>query len=235
MTRLNIDGLYSNKDVMNYLGILCSNPMLLKERDNRLDPHTDLEFNRLHKIMYTAIENMALMDDIQVIDSVNMSNYLSSYPDQYAYFIEKKGEKAIDDAIELVKNTSFNYSLNTIRKLTLLRSYEKVGFSTKDIYNTLLIDPVEISEQKSKFDAMTENDIKKYVRHKLDTIHEDIRYSDSDSYGFQAGEDIFDLLERCKTEPQWGHSFQSTLFNAVFRGMLGKKVMIRSAGTGSGK
>lgn len=233
--RLNIDGLYSTIDVMNYLGIICNNPSLLKIKDNRLEPLKDLEFNRMHKIVYTAIENMALMDDIEEIDGVSMSLFLSAYPDQHEHFMRGKGIEYIDEIKAMSTNSSLNYSLNTIKKLTLLRSYEKVGFSVKDIYNTFLTDPKEISEQKERFDALTLLDIQKYVKSKLETIHEGMRYSDADSYGFQGGEDIFELIQRCQEEPQWGHPFQSLLFNAVFRGMLGKKVMIRSAGTGGGK
>ncbi|MFR2314879.1 DnaB-like helicase C-terminal domain-containing protein [Terrisporobacter sp.] len=235
-TKLNIDGLYSPLDVMNYLGALCNKPNMLKLKDNRLDPHKDLEFNRLHRIVYTAIENMALMDDdIQEIDGLTMSMFLSSYPDQYEHFVKSKGVDYVDEIKQMATNTSFAYALRNIRKFTLLRSYEKVGLSTKDIYNTMLIDPKEISEQKLKFDKLSEVDIQKIVKTKLDTIHENMRYSDADSYGFQAGDGIFDLIKKCQEEPQWGHSFQSLLFNAVFRGMLGKKVMIRSAGTGGGK
>ncbi|HSQ88002.1 DnaB-like helicase C-terminal domain-containing protein [Romboutsia sp.] len=173
--------------------------------------------------------------DVKEIDAVTLNMYLSAYPDQHGYYTQHKGDEVVTSIKEMARNVSVEGALCTIKKLTLLREYEKVGFGTKDIYNTALIDPVEISEERKKFDIMTEVDIRNIVKSKMDLIHENMAIDTGEMYSFHAGEDILDLLRRCKEEPTWGHSFQSKIFNRVFRGLLGKKVMIRSGSTGSGK
>lgn len=230
-----MEALYSTVDVLNYLGCICNDTSILEDKKNRLNVLKDLELNRLHKIIYTTIETIFLNNDVKELDAVTINMFLSNYPDQYGYYMQHNGDELIIKIKEIAKNASYAKSLETIKKLTLLREYEKIGFSTKDIYNTELIEPTEISEERKKFDELSVIDIRNYVKSKMDLVHEDMQIETGDMYSFQAGEDIQNLLKKCKEEPTWGHPFQSLLFNRVFRGMLGKKVMIRSGSTGSGK
>ena len=232
---MNLDALYSTIDILNYLGAICNDTSILDDKKNRLNPLKDLELNRMHKIIYTAVENIYLNNDVKEVDSVSINMFLSGYPDQHGYYIQHKGDELVEKIKESAKIGSFEMSLNTIKKFTLLREYEKVGFGTKDIFNTTLIDPIEISSQRKKFDAMTEVDIRNIVKAKMDLIHENMQIDTGEMFSFHAGDSIHELIQRCKEEPTWGHSFQSKLFNRVFRGLLGKKVMIRSGSTGSGK
>ena len=232
---MNLNALYSTVDVLTYLGAICNKTSILNDKHNRLDTMKDLEINRMHRIIYGAIENLALSEDIQEVDEVSIGVFLSAYPDQHAYFEKNNGNELIIRIKELSRNTPYEKPLSIIRKLTLLRQYEKIGFSTKDIYDTSLIEPIEISEQREKFEDMTELSIRNFVKSKMDAIHENMSSESDDTQSFHAGDDILDLLQRCKEEPKWGYSFKSKLYNRVFRGMQGKKVMIRSASSGSGK
>lgn len=232
---MNLDALYSTVDVLNYLGVICNDTTVLDDKKNRLNVNKDLELNRMHRIIYGAIENIYFNNDIKEIDAVNINMFLSAYPDQYGYYTQHKGDELVTKIKTIAKNSSFEMALNTIKKFTLLREYEKVGFGTKDIYDTTLIDPVAISLQRKNFDALTELDIRNKVKSKMDLVHENMQIETGEMFSFHAGDSIQELIQRCKEEPTWGHSFQSKLFNRVFRGLLGKKVMIRSGSTGSGK
>lgn len=232
---MNLNLLYSTIDALNYLGAICNNTSLLDDKRNRLNPIKDFELNRMHKILYGAVENIYMSKDTNEIDSVAIDMYLSAYPDQHGFYTQQNGNELVETIKQNASNISFMNTLSTIKKLTLLREYEKVGFGTKDIYNTNLIDPTEISEERKKFDGLTELDIRNAVKAKLDLIHENMQIDTGDMYSFHGGDDIFELIKRCQEEPTWGHPFQSLLFNRAFRGMLGGKVMIRSGSTGSGK
>lgn len=227
--------LYSTVDVLSYLGAIANDTKLLDNKHNRLNPIKDLPNNRLHRIIYATIENLYMQKDVNEVDVISLKAYLTSYPDQLSYYNLNKGDEVVTKIKELAKNTSFSLSLSTIKKLSLLREYEKIGINTKDIFDTTLIEPKEIANQRQRFDLMNELDIRNIVKSKLDTIHEDLAIDSGEQFSFQAGEDLLDLITKCKEEPTWGYSFQSKLFNAVFRGMLGKKLMIRSASTGGGK
>lgn len=228
-----INKLYSTEEVMNYIGTVCKDLSLMRDKSNRLDAVKDLEIDRLHRICYGAIENMGMLQDIDEVDGVSISRYLKDYPEQYEYFVKFNGIDFIDNIKRLAKNTSLSHSVSIIKKFSLLRQFEKLGFSTKEIYDTSLVDSVKISVQREKFEKMSESDIRKFFKLKLFSIQEDAYMDDNET--FQAGDGILELIEKCQLEPKWGYAFQSTLYNAVFRGMLGKKVMIRSASSGAGK
>lgn len=232
---MNLDALYSTIDILNYLGAICNDTSILDDKKNRLNPTKDLELNRMHRIIYSAVENIYINNDIKEVDEVSINMFLTGYPDQHGYYTQHKGDEMVRKIKETAKTGSFEMSLNTIKKFSLLREYEKVGFSTKDIYNTTLIDPIEISTQRKKFDAMNENDIRNIVKGKMDSIHEEMQVDTGDMFSFHAGDNIFELINSCKEEPSWGHSFSSKLFNRVFRGMQGGKLMLKSGGTGTGK
>lgn len=232
---MNLEALYSTVDVLNYIGAISNNTNLLSDRSKRLVVNKDLELSRMHKIIYTSIENLFLNGDVTEVDATAIDMYLSAFPEQHGFFRQNKGAELVEQMKLNSKTISLEYSLRTIKKLTLLREYEKIGFDTSFIYNTTLIDPMEISEQRRTFDKLDELDIRNMVKDKLDTIHENMAMDTGDAYSFQAGEGILDLIRRCKEEPTWGYSFQSLLFNRAFRGLLPKKVMIRSASSGSGK
>lgn len=232
---MNLDALYSTVDVLNYLGAICNDTTILDDKKNRLNAIKDLELNRMHRIIYGAVENIYLNNEVKEIDAVTINMFLSAYPDQHGYYMQHKGDELVTKVKEGAINSSYEMSLGTIKKFTLLRAYESVGFGTKDIYDTTLIDPIAISLQRKKFDEMNEVDIRNIVKAKMDLIHENMQIDTGEMFSFHAGDSIQELIQRCKEEPTWGHSFQSLLFNRVFRGLLGKKVMIRSGGTGSGK
>lgn len=232
---MNLDALYSTIDILKYLGAICNDTSILDDKKNRLNPLKDLELNKMHKIIYTAVENIYLNNGVKEVDEISINMFLSGYPDQHGYYTQNKGDELVQKIKAGNKACAYEMSLGTIKKFSLLREYEKVGFSTKDIYNTNLIDPIEISAQRMKFDQMSENDIRSIVKSKMDSIHEEMQVDTGDMFSFHAGDDIFELINSCKEEPSWGHSFSSKLFNRVFRGMQGSKLMLKSGGTGTGK
>lgn len=228
----NLQKLYNSLDVINYLGHIYNNPKLLLDKKNKLE--TDDLLDRLHKIVYVAAENIAAKQDITEIDDISVSMFLENYPDQQEYFNRNNGSKFIQDIKELSQSASFKQSLENIKKFSLLRKYEKVGFDTSFIYKCDLVDPEEISLRSKKFNELNISSIKNMVKVRLNSV-EFKEYEVDEEKAFQAGEGIYDVIKSCKEKPQFGHPFQSKLYNTVFRGMLGKKVMIRSGNTGSGK
>ena len=164
---MNLDALYSTIDILKYLGAICNDTSILDDKKNRLNPLKDLELNKMHKIIYTAVENIYLNNGVKEVDEISINMFLSGYPDQHGYYTQNKGDELVQKIKAGNKACAYEMSLGTIKKFSLLREYEKVGFSTKDIYNTNLIDPIEISAQRMKFDQMSENDIiAQYVREK---------------------------------------------------------------------
>lgn len=229
----NLQKLYSTLDVINYLGHICNDPKLLLNKKNRMS--ADDFIDRLHKIVYVAAENLAAQKDIDNITDITISMFLESYPDQQAFFIKNEGAKFVMDIKELSSDTSFEAAVDNIKKFTLLRNFEKNGFSTKFIYDVDLVDPELISERSKKFNELDISSIQRSIKGKLNNITQDFKTFDNMNCSFDAGEGIYELIDKCKESPVYGLSYQSKLYNAILRGMLNKKVVIRSGNTGSGK
>ena len=107
--------LYSTVDVLNYLGAICNDTSILDDKSNRLYVMKDLE-DRFHRIIYTAVENIYLNNDVPEIDAVTINMFLSNYPDQYGCYLQKGGDEFITKIKKVAKNGSYKKSLETIKK-----------------------------------------------------------------------------------------------------------------------
>lgn len=223
--------LYNREEALNLLGNICNDLNILRDRNYNiaLNDFDDL----FHKTIFGVLTNLALEKDVNMVDGFMIDTYLRKFPIQHTTFQLNKGVEFIEKIKEL-KAASLDYSYKTVKKMSLLRRFQSVGMDVSDILDENSLDVNKIQSQRIKFDAMSIDDIKHYFKIKFIEIDQEFQ-TKSDSYSFSAGEGIEDLLQRCKQADHWGATFQSGLFNAVFRGMLGSKLMIRSAGTGGSK
>ena len=224
--------LYNRNEVLNYFGAVCKNITLLRDRNY---PMTVSDFDdSFHKILFATLQNIALEKDVEnEITGLSVDSYLRKFPVQHAIFEKHNGVEVIEKAKERV-SISFDYAYKTIKKLSLLRRFKLVGMNIDEILDEHTLDVKLKEEQLNKLDKMSIEEIKQHFKMKL--IEIDLEFqTNQDSFYFKAGEGIEDLIERCKQGANWGKTFQSELFNAVFYGMQGSKLMIRSGGTGSGK
>lgn len=119
--------------------------------------------------------------------------------------------------------------------MSLLRAYDKYGIDVSDIY-----DPDNILDTKRKqfqeewLDNSSLEDIANKVDGKIEAIRAE--YVDNEfGEAVQAGEGIFDLIDRLKAYPEVGVPLYGPLINTVTRGARLKKFYLRSAPTGVGK
>ena len=76
---MNLDALYSTIDILKYLGAICNDTSILDDKKNRLNPLKDLELNKMHKIIYTAVENIYLNNGVKEVDEISINMFLSGY------------------------------------------------------------------------------------------------------------------------------------------------------------
>lgn len=224
--------IYNRTEALNILGSLCNNLDYLRDRNYELNLN---DFDDLfHKIIFGALQNLSLEKDIKVVDEFTLDGVLKKYPIQYATFEANDGVEFIRTIKEFSKNCSFEYSYKVFKKFSLLRRYASIGMDIRDIYDYDTLDVVKLEEQQKKLSKMSLEQIKKHFKLKLIKVEED--YSNSmDNFSFEAGEDIEELIKRCKEGEQWGVSFQNKYLNAIFRGMRSSRLLIRSASTGGSK
>lgn len=224
--------LYNREEVLRFFGSVLNDPKLLRDRKYDI---TENDFDDLfHKQLFAVLQNLALEGDlVSPINGLQVDSYMRKFPIQHANFEAHNGIEYIEKAKQ-TPAPSFDYSYKTIRKLSLLRKFKMVGMDIRDILDENTLDIKKREQQQLALQKLTIEQIKQHFKMKL--IEIDMQFqTNKDSFYFKAGEDIEDLLQRCKQGASWGATFQSKYFNSVFRGMQGSKLMIRSAGTGGGK
>lgn len=224
---------YSDKDAKDFIGACANNLDLLRDRRYNIDID-DFE-NKLHKIMFSVLQNLALEKDIHQIDGVTMANYLSKYDVQYAYFKENNGVEILDLIKDASKNISVDFSYKNIRKMTVLRNFNNANIDVSDILDINTLDVVKQSEQIKALEEKDVDEIINHVTNKVSEIKRKFSTTNRKQREFNPGSGIKDILKSCKEAPKWGKTFQSKYINTIIRGMQGSKYMIRSAPTGGGK
>lgn len=222
--------IYNRTEALNVLASIAQDLNILRNR--KYDLSTADFDDRFHKILFGVFQNIALQKDVKALDAIMVDGYLREFPIQYTEFKNNNGIEYINLLIE--KSCSFDFAYTMVKKMTLLRRFQSVGMDIREIYDENSIDPTHCEAQAEKLLKLTIDDIKRHFKLKFLEIDQDFK-DNSDSFGFEAGEDIDDLIKRCIEGNEWGVSFNSKIFNAIFRGMNGSKLMIRSAGTGCGK
>lgn len=122
-----------------------------------------------------------------------------------------------------------------MKKMSLLRAYDKYGIDVSDIYDPdNILDTKRKQMQEERLDNSTLEDIANKVDGKIEAIRAE--YVDNEfGEATQAGEGIFDLIDKLKTYPEVGVPLYGPLINTVTRGARLKKFYLRSAPTGVGK
>lgn len=219
--------------IIQVIGSVFNNPQLLDYSDKYWITEDDFE-DKFHKIIFGAIYKL-YESGVNVISIESINDFLKSRPTSEATYKMNKGEEWLMRASDVATNASFDYYYNRLKKMSLLRAYNNYGIDVSYIYdpdNILDISKKQI--QEDYLDNATLEEIAKKVDERIDAIK--AKYVD-DEYGdaIQAGDGIYDLIDRLKERPEVGIPLYGPLINTVTRGARLKKFYLRSAPTGVGK
>lgn len=219
--------------IMQVIGCVYNNPQLLDFTDKYTITDSDFA-NEFHRIVFGAIYKIHELGATS-ITLENIADFLSARPKSFAIYKENKGEEWILRVADTCSAMSFDYYYSRLKKMTLLRAYDNCGIDVSDIYDPDNILDVKKKElQEEILDNSTLEQIADKIDEKIDQIR--LQYVD-DSFGeaSQAGDGIFDLIEKFKEHPEVGVPLYGNLINTVTRGARLKKFYLRSAATGVGK
>lgn len=219
--------------IIQVIGCVYNTPQLLDYSDKYTITENDFH-DQFHRIVFGAIYKLHELG-AEHITLENILDFLSTRPKSEAIFKQQKGEEWLLRAADSALLSGFDYYYSRLKKMSLLRAYDNYGVDVSFIY-----DPDNILDTKKKqlqedfLDNATLDQIAKKVDERIDAIR--MEYVDDD-YGeaHQAGEDIFDLIDRLKEHPEVGVPMYGPLINTVTRGARLKKFYLRSAPTGVGK
>ena len=219
--------------IMQVIGCVFNTPQLLDFTDKYTI--TDEDFpDEFHRTVFGAIYKIHGLG-AQHIGLENIADFFKDRPKSAAVYKNGDGEKWLLSISDKANQLSFDYYYGRMKKMTLLRAYDSYGIDVTDIY-----DPDNILDVKKKqlqediLDNSSLEDIAAKVDKKIDDIK--MRFVD-ESFGEaeQAGNGIFELIDKFKQSPEVGVPLYGPLINTVTRGARLKKFYLRSAATGVGK
>ncbi len=219
---------------MQVIGDIFMNPSLLDLEDKYKFNEEDFP-TEFHRILFGSIYNLHQLGAKQ-LSIENIEKYLEQRPKKYAIYKTNKGSEYLENLKEMCQLAAFDYYYNRMKKMTLLRMYnKKVGIDLSWLYDPDNIFDIKKKEkQETWFDNTPINEIANIINDKIDEIKS--KYVDNSEDGvIQAGDGALNLLERLKTNPEIGYPLYGKMVNAIHRGARLKKFYLRSAATGVGK
>lgn len=215
------------------IGCVYNTPQLLDFTDRYTI--TDEDFaDEFHRIVFGAIYKIHELG-AQKITLENISDFLSSRPKYEATFKVNKGEEWLLKVSENAKPLSFDYYYGRLKKMSLLRAYDRYGIDVSFIYDP---DNILDTEKKQLQEDNLDNSSLEHIAQLIDDRIEQIKYeyvNDVEGIAVQAGDGIFELLDDLEQHPIAGSPLYGPLINTVTRGARLKKFYLRSAATGVGK
>lgn len=215
------------------IGCVYNNPQLLDFTDRYTI--TDEDFaDEFHRIVFGTIYKIHELG-AQKITLENISDFLSSRPKYEAVYKLNKGEEWILKVSENAKPLSFDYYYNRLKKMSLLRAYDKFGIDVSFIYDP---DNILDVEKKQLQEDNLDNSSLEHIAQLVDDRIEEIKYeyvNDVEGQATPAGDGIFEMLDELEKHPIAGSPLFGPLINTVTRGARLKKFYLRSAATGTGK
>lgn len=219
--------------VMQVIGCVFNNPEILDFTDRYVVVEEDFA-DSFHKIVFGAIYKLHELGAHKV-SLETISDFLSTRQKSEAIYKQNRGEEWLQKISELSSPETFDYYYNRLKKFSLLRAYDNCGIDISDIYDAdNILDIKKKQYQEDQLDNLTLEQIADKVDAKINNIR--LQYVD-DSFGEaqQAGEGVFELIQKFKDHPEVGVPLYGPLINTVTRGARLKKFYLRSAATGVGK
>lgn len=219
--------------IIQVIGCIYNNPSLLDQEDKYHFCEEDFT-EEFHQIIFGSIYNLHMLGAKEI--NVNaIEDYLAQRPDKFAVYKLNKGADYLQKVSQMTQQSTFDYYYNRMKKMTLLRMYQKAGMDL-----TWLYDPDNIMDSKKKqaqedwLDNTSINDIANAIDKKIADVR--LKYADdANTDVVNAGNGASDLLERLREVPEIGYPLYGPLINTVCRGARLKKFYLRSSATGIGK
>ena len=218
--------------IVQIIGSIYNHPQLLEADDKYFFNEEDF-VDSFHKIIFGTIYNL-YQHGAKSLTLSAIEDYLEQRPKAYSEYKANKGSEYILRCSENNDFSSFDYYYNKMKKMTLLRGYEKIGMDMSFLYDPDNLDLKVKQRQEDWLDNHTLEEIANEIDDKLLSIR--MKYVDNASEGgVQAGEGIDKLLKDLKETPEIGYPLYGDYINTVVRGARLKKFYLRSASTGTGK
>ena len=200
------------------VGSMFKSPDLYVTYGNFMRPQYDFA-DKATRFFYENFEKYYLTFS-QTVDETKLNVFMSQNEERLRQYREYHGWKTVVQYMNVADETDCKNYYNTVKKYSLLREYDRVGFPASKIMNS------------KKFDTLTANDIYRLIRIKADKIHTVIN----------AGEDAVELtkdttshVKKYLVSPDMGLKMPWSILNEMFRGCRLGKVVFNGFLSNAGK
>lgn len=203
----------------------------LEDKYNIIEEDFETEFQ---KILFGTAYHL-YNQGAKKITPKDVEDFLSNKEDKLLIYHQSKGGEYILKACHVANLDSFDVYYSKLKKMSILRAYERMGINVRDIY-----DPDEIFDMKKKvaqeefIDNCSIQDIIDKIDSRIDAVK--LKYiGNENTVQAEAGDDILDLIVDLEQTPDVGAPLYGNFINTVTRGARLNKYYLRSAPSGLGK
>ena len=219
--------------IVQVIGCIYNNPNLLDAEEKYSFNEDDFP-EEFHKIIFGSIYNLHALG-AKEISSHTIEDYLSQRPKKLAIYKTNKGAEYLEKISKITQQSTFDYYYGRMKKMTLLRMYNKAGLDISWLYDPdNILDTKKQQAQEDWLDNTAIEEIADLIDNKISDIK--LKYIDNMHGGLtDAGEGALELLKRFQETPDLGYPLYGAYINTITRGARLKKFYLRSAATGVGK
>ena len=217
---------------MQCIGAIYNNPSLLDENNYHFNEEDFSE--EFHKILFGTIFNLHALG-AQKINTTTIENYLEQRTKKLAVYKANKGDEYLEKLSATTQIAAFDYYYSRVKKMTLLREYDKHGVDVSWLYDP---DNIFDSKKKQSQEDWLDNTPIEDIADKIDERISNIRMNfvdnaeDDFSLACEGGDE---LLNELQNKPDVGYPLYGPLINTIWRGARLTKFYLRSAPTNVGK
>lgn len=225
---------YDTSAVMQVIGSVFLNPSLLDVEDKYNFNEEDFSEEEFHRLLFGSIYNLHQLG-AKEISSYTIEAYLEQRPKKLGVYKANKGNEYLQKLSEMAQPAAFDFYYKRMKKMTLLRMYDKAGMDLSWLYDMdNILDVKKKQSQEEWLDNHDLNEIADEIDKKIVDIR--VKYIDNNEEDFlNAGDGILELLDRLEKTPEIGYPLYGSFVNTIHRGARLKKFYLRSASTGLGK
>ena len=217
--------------ILQVFGSLMKHPQYLSESDKYNLTPDDFQL-RFDKYVFIAIDSL-YRGGAQRIQPIDVENYLQSDGAASVLFKQNNGIEYLQDAEILCEEMNFPFYYNRLKKVNLLNSLQKQGIDTSEFYIEDLTNPKALDINR-EFEELTIDDILDEIKRKVLGIEHNFIQNDVTQTA-SAYTDIQDIIDNATSYSDVGVPVQGEILNEVLSGARKGALIVRSAGSGTGK
>ena len=206
-------------------------PQFLSETDKYQLSLDDFSY-KFDKYIFAALENL-YRGGANKIQPIDVENYLETNAAAATIFKQNNGIEYLQDAEYLSETQNFEYYYTRLKKVNLLNSLQKNGFDISEFYIEDLTNPKALEVNKH-FEELEIDDILDVIKRKVLGLENQFTQNEA-TQTESAFTGIQQIIEDAQNNVDIGVPVQGEILNEVISGARRGALIVRSAGSGTGK